>query len=122
MDNKSGQLTGYCPLFNHDHAFAVYPDVMSQTTEKPILLRKAAMQAQKELHLDLDVLDEMKKPALLSEKQWNQVLKRIEPPLPLQSQFGFHKFQAFLFRSIGRKTRNNLLHCFCAPIYFQFFL
>lgn len=76
MDNKSGQLTGYCPLFDHDHAFAAYPDVMSQTTEEPILLREAAIQAQKELHLDLDVLDAMKKPALLSEEQWNQVLER----------------------------------------------
>lgn len=76
VDNASGKLTGYCPLFDHDHAFVDDQNVMSQTTEEPDLLYEAAAEAQKELSLDLSALDNMEKPKLLSEKQWNDVLKR----------------------------------------------
>ena len=53
MDNKSGQLPDIAHFLTMTMAFAAYPDVMSQTTEEPILLREAAIQAQKKLHLDL---------------------------------------------------------------------
>lgn len=78
MDNTSGKLTGYCPLFDHDHAFADNQEVMSQTTEEYISLYQAATEAQKELRLDLSGLDRMKRPGLLSEKQWEEVLERKE--------------------------------------------
>ena len=76
MDNASGKITGFCPLFDHDHAFAVHENVMSQTTEEPVLLYDAAAEAQKELNLDLSALDNMEKPKLLSKKQWDEVLER----------------------------------------------
>ncbi len=76
MDNASGKLTGYCPVFDHDHAFSTNQNVMSQTTEKPVLLYEAAVEAQKELKLDLGGLEHMEKPELLNEKQWNDVLDR----------------------------------------------
>lgn len=76
MDNESGKLTGFCPLFDHDHAFASYEGVISQTTAEPVSLYEAAVQAQKEWRMDLSGLEEMKKPLLLSEKQWLQVLER----------------------------------------------
>ncbi len=76
MDNESGKLTGYCPLFDHDHAFADNREVMSQTTEEYIPLYQAALEAQKELKLDLSGLDKMKRPKLLDEKQWEGVLER----------------------------------------------
>ena len=76
MDNASGKITGFCPLFDHDHAFAGHENVMSQTTEEPVLLYDAAAEAQKELNLDLSALDNMEKPKLLSKKQWDEVLER----------------------------------------------
>jgi len=36
MENETGKLTGYCPLFDHDHRFAPYENVISQTTKEPI--------------------------------------------------------------------------------------
>ena len=76
MDNASGKLTGYCPLFDHDHAFADHRNVMSQTTEQAVPLYDAAAEAQKEIELDFRALDHMAKPVLLSEKQWEGVLER----------------------------------------------
>lgn len=76
MDNASGKLIGYCPLFDHDHAFANYQNVLSQTTEEPVSLYEAAVEAQKKLKLDLSGLDKMPKPELLSETQWEEVMER----------------------------------------------
>ena len=43
MENVTGKLTGLCPLFDHDHAFVNYKNVMSQTTEREMSLREAAL-------------------------------------------------------------------------------
>lgn len=76
MDNDSGKITGFCPLFDHDHAFSEYANLHSQTTEEDISLKKAAIAAQQVLQLDLDVLERMARPGLLTMKQWDQVLTR----------------------------------------------
>lgn len=76
MDNATGKLTGYCPLFDHDHAFVDYDRVMSQTSEKERTLYEAAISAQKELQLELSVFENMDCPEFLSEKQWVGVLER----------------------------------------------
>lgn len=76
MDSSTGKLTGYCPLFDHDHAFSGYPDVMSQTTEEEMILYEAAAAAQKELRLKFGGLDEIERPAFLSEEQWKGVQER----------------------------------------------
>lgn len=78
MDNETGKLTGFCPLFDHDHAFAEYENVMSQTTEERISLKEAAVEAQKVLNMNLSGLKEMKKPELLSGEQWEKILERVE--------------------------------------------
>lgn len=77
MDNQSGKLTGFCPLFDHDHAFAEYDNILSQTTEREITLYEAAKEAQNELKLDLQVMFEMECPTYLEQKQWEQVLERV---------------------------------------------
>lgn len=76
MDNASGKITGYCPLFDHDHAFCSYEKVYSQTTREPVLLLDAARLAQEELKLDLHGLDRMDCPAHLAQEQWEKVLER----------------------------------------------
>lgn len=76
MENATGRLTGFCPLFDHDHAFAPYENVLSQTTAEPMLLYDAAVRAQRELGLDMRGLIEMEKPKLLSDAQWEQVSGR----------------------------------------------
>ena len=76
MNNTTGKLTGYCPLFDHDHAFAGYEEVMSQTSEREQTLLEAASLALEKLEEDLTMLDEMRRPGFLSEKQWARVLKR----------------------------------------------
>lgn len=76
MENATGKLTGFCPLFDHDHAFAPYEKVISQTTAEPVSLRDAARAAQKELGMDLYNLKKMDKPQLLNDEQWKQVLER----------------------------------------------
>ncbi len=78
MENETGKITGYCPLFDHDHAFSAYPDVVSQTTEKMCTLEEAGRAAQKELKMDLGRMDKMEKPCLLTREQWEQVLERKE--------------------------------------------
>lgn len=67
MDNERGKLIGYCPLFDHDHTFADYENVYSQTTEMRKTLKEAAEEAQAELQLDLSDLFVMDKPELLDE-------------------------------------------------------
>lgn len=76
MDNETGKLTGFCPLFDHDHAFAGYEDVMSETTPEPVSLHEAALLAQGELKMDLCGLEGMEKPDFLDEGRWMQVLER----------------------------------------------
>ena len=76
MDNESGQLTGYVPLFDHDYAFAEYENVHSQTSEQDMTLLQAAIEAQRELQIDLSVIDRMEKPGELSDKQWKAVQMR----------------------------------------------
>ncbi len=76
MENATGKLTGYCPLFDHDHAFAGYQNVYSQTAAEEITLYEAARAAQGELRMKLAGLDEMEKPQFLSEAQWEAVLER----------------------------------------------
>ena len=49
---------------------------MSQTSEMQMTLRDAAISAQKELGLNLDKLDAMERPQLLSDAQWDAVLER----------------------------------------------
>lgn len=78
MDNQTGKITGYVPLFDHDHAFCEYQNVYSQTTEQPVPLLEAAIQAQSELQMDLTVLADMSKPDELSEKQWDDLQKRVQ--------------------------------------------
>lgn len=78
MDNQSGMITGFCPLFDHDHAFVDYQYVMSQTTEEEVTLLEAAQAAQQELQLDLRGLKQMDCPGFLNAQQWEQVLRRTE--------------------------------------------
>ena len=76
MENATGKIIGYCPLFDHDHTFVPYDNVLSQTTEEAKTLLEAALEAQEELKMDLTKLFQMECPALLSEKQWEKVLGR----------------------------------------------
>lgn len=76
MENETGKLTGFCPLFDHDHTFVNYDNVMSQTTESEMTLREAAIRAAKELGLKADGLDGIDRPEFLSEVQWKGVLER----------------------------------------------
>lgn len=78
MENQSGKLVGYCPLFDHDHTFGTYQNILSQTTEEPLSLYDAAVIAQDKLQLDFSAVKKMKKPKLLSENQWMDVLERID--------------------------------------------
>ena len=78
MENTSGKLIGFCPLFDHDHAFAEYDNVMSQTTEENKTLLEAAIEAQKELQMDLNRVLEMRHPELLTERQWEKVIDRVK--------------------------------------------
>ena len=76
MENSTGKLTGFCPLFDHDHAFVNYKNVMSQTTEREMTLREAAQRAQDELKIDLYGIAEMEKPKFLSNEQWRAAQDR----------------------------------------------
>lgn len=77
MENETGKLIGFCPLFDHDHAFAKYDNIMSQTTDAVMTLEDAAVLAQKEIRLDLSSLAKMKQPQLLGNAQWCEVRKRL---------------------------------------------
>lgn len=76
MEHSSGKITGFCPLFDHDHAFSSYENVMSQTSEEPMSLFDAAKRAQEELKMDLQPLLQMERPTMLSDTQWEQVKER----------------------------------------------
>ena len=76
MENATGRLTGYCPLFDHDHAFAGYSHVFSQTRREQMTLYESAAAAQKELGMDLKRVEEMERPEFLTEEQWEGVLAR----------------------------------------------
>ena len=76
MENVSGKLIGYCPLFDHDHAFSSNRNILSQTTEEPETLLDAALMAQRKLHLDMSKLKIMDCPHFLTQKQWKQVQDR----------------------------------------------
>lgn len=78
MENSSGKLLGFCPLFDHDHAFVDQGNVLSQTTEENKTLLESALEAQAELKMDLDKIFQMECPNLLSEKQWEEVLDRVK--------------------------------------------
>ncbi len=78
MENATGKLTGFCPLFDHDHAFVNYENIMSQTTKEVQTLYEAACMAQNELKLDLRALDRLPVPKYLSEMQWKAVQERKE--------------------------------------------
>ena len=76
MDNASGRLAGYCPLFDHDQSFSAYQNVMSLTTEKQMSLYDAAVLAQNHLQKDFSPLYAMEMPPFLNEAQWAAVLER----------------------------------------------
>ena len=76
MDNQTGKIVSFCPLFDHDHAFAGYDNITSQTTEKEMTLYEAAKAAQAELKMDIKVLFEMKCPKYLEQGQWEKLLER----------------------------------------------
>lgn len=76
MENASGKLTGYCPLFDHDRAFSGNRNVVSQTTERPVSLMEAAVGAQEELGVSLSGLFGMNRPRDLEEEKWEAVLER----------------------------------------------
>lgn len=76
MENETGKITGFCPLFDHDHAFSDYPAVLSQTTSEMMTLFEAAAAAQRELCLNLEGLSGMQCPDSLTEKQWEKLLER----------------------------------------------
>lgn len=78
MDNDTGKITGFCPLFDHDHAFSDYQNVISQTTEVQMTLKEAAQMAQRELRMDLNRLMRMEQPQFLDDRQWGQVLTRAQ--------------------------------------------
>lgn len=87
MENETGKLVGFCPLFDHDHAFAKYDNIMSQTTKNIMTLEDAAVLAQKEIRLDLSRLTKMEKPRLLECAQWNAVLKRCDRLQQIRGSF-----------------------------------
>lgn len=77
MENSSGKLIGAAPLFDHDHAFSGYENVMSQTVEQEVSLEEAALEAQRELKLDVTVIENMECPEILTEEQWRKVQERV---------------------------------------------
>lgn len=76
MENETGKLIGFCPLFDHDHAFSNFENVMSQTTETTMTLKEAAIRAQRELKLNLGKLEKTECPRFLTDNQWSGVQKR----------------------------------------------
>lgn len=79
MENNTGKLTGYCPLFDHDHGFSSSKNVMSQTTGQSMTLEEAALAAWGEMNMGeaLDRLLDMERPDYLEEKKWEEVLARL---------------------------------------------
>ncbi len=81
MENSTGKLTGYCPLFDHDHAFSQNNMVMSQTVGRDMTLEEAARDAQRELGLDVGKVPAMERPELLEREAWEGVLQRCGNPI-----------------------------------------
>ena len=77
MDNATGRIKAFCPLFDHDRAFCGDERIISQTTELPETLKDAAIKAQAELQLKLPEPEQMKKPKELNLRQWEQVKEHI---------------------------------------------
>jgi len=40
MENDTGKLIGYCPLFDHDHAFSTASNVISRAAETAVTLEE----------------------------------------------------------------------------------
>ena len=78
MENDSGKIIGAAPLFDHDHAFSGYENIMSQTVEMDATLYEAAVEAQRELNVDLNGVEQMQCPEILTQEQWGLVQKRIQ--------------------------------------------
>ena len=78
MENDSGKLIGAALLFDHDHAFSGYENIMSQTVETDATLYEAAVEAQRELNVDLTGVEQMQCPEILTQEQWRLVQKRIQ--------------------------------------------
>lgn len=84
MDNNSARITGFCPLFDHDHAFSDSRNVLSQTTRTNMALEESArlawqkMKSDKSERLDFHSLSDMSKPSLLTDNQWQGVLDRAD--------------------------------------------
>lgn len=93
MDNISGKLGKLYPLMDHDHAFADDPVIFSQTSERTMTLKDAAIDSVNHLNKNVNTskLLKMKKPEDIDEKQWEQVIAnakeiRLEPvKIELQS-------------------------------------
>ena len=75
-DNQTGKIINSCSLFDHDHAFAWYDNITSQTTECDMTLDEAAKLAQEELKMDMKALFEMECPQYLEQDQWERVFER----------------------------------------------
>jgi hypothetical protein len=82
MDNDTGRMVGYVPLFDHDHAFSTRRAILSQTTDRPIALFDAAVVAQKELGCELGGILAMDCPPFLTGEKWQAVRERTERLLP----------------------------------------
>ena len=78
MENRSGKLIGYCPLFDHDRAFSPRSPLYSQTTPTYMTLKEAALTAMGKLSLDLMPIMSMSRPPFLDEEKWMDVRKRCE--------------------------------------------
>ena len=76
VENDSGKITGFCPLFDHDHSFSSAKQILSRTTWERMTLEEAARIAQRELQLSFSGLFAMEKPEYLEEEKWEQVLDR----------------------------------------------
>lgn len=76
MDNDTGKIKGFCPLFDHDHAFCANQNVFSQTMEQEMTLKEAAILAQGEIRMNLQGLFSMDMPPFLTEEQWKRAQER----------------------------------------------
>ena len=64
--------------FRDDIAFSGYENIMSQTVEMDATLYEAAVEAQRELNVDLNGVEQMQCPEILTQEQWGLVQKRIQ--------------------------------------------
>ena len=78
MENRSGKLVGYCPLFDHDHAFSPRDPIYSQTSVSYVTLKEAALTAMREEPVDLRPVLDLEKPFFLDDEKWTAVLGRVK--------------------------------------------